>query len=385
MANIFEYIDWRGDLSFGTSPFNEVDNLVLAQLSYTDFDGCVPTVEEGGEVSFQDLYKKYYEIHTKEEILARTSFIAKAPLLMDTMKDSVRFKDIKFKGYVNNIVKSKDEQMSAVQMLLPDGTIYVGYRGTDDTFIGWKEDLCFSYMEETEGQRSALQYLNDNFKNTNNKLRIGGHSKGGNFAIYAAAFCDASVKNQIIEVWSNDGPGFMHEVTEKEEYKAIQPKIHAIVPECSVIGMLMYSLGSKKVIKSSGKGLMQHDANTWQLVGNHFVEVEGRDSMSILADKTIRGWLSGLSLDDRKVFINTVFDVLDSSGATCVSEFNASLITNLPKIIKALGGLSKEQSDNMKKVIFDLAKSYVGESTESMKESIYKVMDEMKNMLKSDK
>lgn len=382
MSNIFDYIDWRGDLSFETSPFNEVDNLVLAQLAYTDFDGCIPDDEE---VTLSQIYEKYYQIHTREEILARTSFIAKAPLLMDTMKDSVRFKDVKFKGYVNNIIKSKDEQMSAVQMLLPDGTVYVAYRGTDDTFIGWKEDLCFSYMEETEGQRSALRYLNDNFDHTDKKLRIGGHSKGGNFAIYAAAFANENIRNQIIEVWSNDGPGFMHEVTEREEYKSIQPKIHAIVPECSVIGMLMYSLGSKKVIKSNGKAIMQHDANTWQLVGNHFVEVEGRDSMSILADKTIRGWLSGLSLEDRKVFINTVFDVLDSSGATCVSEFNASLLTHLPKIMKALGGLSKEQSENMRKVIFDLAKSYIGESTESFKETMSKLTDNWKNMLKDQK
>lgn len=382
MSNIFDYIDWRGDLSFETSPFNEVDNLVLAQLAYTDFDGCIPDDEE---VTLSQIYEKYYQIHTREEILARTSFIAKAPLLMDTMKDSVRFKDVKFKGYVNNIIKSKDEQMSAVTMLLPDGTVYVAYRGTDDTFIGWKEDLCFSYMEETEGQKSALQYLNDNFDHTDKKLRIGGHSKGGNFAIYAAAFANENIRNQIIEVWSNDGPGFMHEVTEREEYKSIQPKIHAIVPECSVIGMLMYSLGSKKVIKSNGKAIMQHDANTWQLVGNHFVEVEGRDSMSILADKTIRGWLSGLSLEDRKVFINTVFDVLDSSGATCVSEFNASLLTHLPKIMKALGGLSKEQSENMRKVIFDLAKSYIGESTESFKETMSKLTDNWKNMLKDEK
>ena len=374
MANIFDYIDWRGDLSFEAAPFNEVDNLVLAQLSYTDFDGCIPENDEES-VTLKEIYEKYYTIHTREEILARTSFIAKAPLLMDTMKDSVRYKDVRFKAYVNKIIESKAEQMSAVQMVLPDGTVYLAYRGTDDTFIGWKEDLCFSYMEETEGQRSSLDYINHYFKDTDVKLRIGGHSKGGNFAIYAAAFCDESIKGNILEVWSNDGPGFMHEVTEKKEYQEIQPKIHAIVPECSVIGMLMYSLGSKKVIKSDGKAIMQHDANTWQIVGNHFVEVEGRDSTSILADKTIRGWLKDLSMEDRKIFINTVFDILSSSGATCVSEFNASLITNLPKIIKALGGLSKEQSENMRKVVFELAKSYVDESTDVVKNAFKNLYD----------
>lgn len=383
MANIFDYIEWRGDLSFEASPFNEVDNLVLAQLSYTDFDGCIPENDEES-VTLKEIYDKYYQIHTRKEILARTSFIAKAPLLMDTMKDSVRYKDIKFKAYVNKIIESKAEQMSAVQMELPDGTTYLAYRGTDDTFVGWKEDLCFSYMEETEGQRSSLDYINHYFKDTDIQLRIGGHSKGGNFAIYAAAFCDESIKNNIIEVWSNDGPGFMHEVTQEPEYQEIQPKIHAIVPECSVIGMLMYSLGTKKVIKSDGKAIMQHDANTWQIVGNHFVEVKGRDSMSILTDKTIRGWLKDLSVEDRKIFINTVFDILASSGATCVSEFNASLFTNIPKIVKALGGLSKQQGENMRKVIFELAKSYVGESTDSFKNTIKNIADDWMSLLKDN-
>ncbi len=210
MANIFDYLEWRGDVSFKQDSFNEVDNLVLAQLAYTDFDGCIC---EKGFTTFQEVYEKYYQIHTKEEILERTSFIAKAPLLMDTMVNSVRFGNIRFKKYINIINGNRNEQMSAVQMWLPDGTVYVAYRGTDDTFIGWKEDLCFSYMEETEGQRQSLKYLNDCFRKTKLKLRVGGHSKGGNFAIYASAFCDNKVQKQIIEIWSNDGPGFMSEVT----------------------------------------------------------------------------------------------------------------------------------------------------------------------------
>lgn len=370
MANIFDYVKWRGDVSFAYDPFNEVDNLLLAQLSYTDFDGCIPTIYEKGFVTLNEIYETYYTLHTREEVLARTSFIAKAPLLMDDMKDSVRYKDIRFQGYINRIDEEKSEQMSAVQMVLPDGTIYVAYRGTDDTFIGWKEDLSFSYKSETVGQRHALEYLNTCFKRKKVKLRVGGHSKGGNFAIYASAFCDASIQKKILEVWSNDGPGFMHEVTQTEAYERIRPRIKEIVPESSVIGMLLYSHGEKKVIESDGKGIMQHDANTWQIERNHFVEVEGRSSDSILTDKTIRSWLDELSLEDRKVFVDTVFEILSSSGATCVSEFNASLITNVPKIIKALTNMDKQQGDNFKKVIVSLAKNYIDESTGSLKEAV---------------
>lgn len=370
MANLFDYVKWRGDISFAYDPFNEVDNLLLAQLAYTDFEGCIPTIYEEASVTLHEIYETYYTLHTKEEILARTSFIAKAPLLMDDMKDSVRYKDIRFQGYINQIDEEKSEQMSAVQMVLPDGTIYVAYRGTDDTFIGWKEDLSFSYKSETVGQKHALQYLNTCFKDKDVKLRVGGHSKGGNFAIYASAFCDTTIKEKIIEVWSNDGPGFMHEVTQTEAYQQIQPRIKEIVPESSVIGMLLDSHGEKKVIKSDGKGIMQHDANTWQIVRNAFVQVEGRSQESILTDKTIRAWLEELSLEDRKIFVDTVFEILSSSGATTVSEFNDSLIKNATKIIKALTNMDKQQGENFKKVVFSLAKNYIDESTDSLKESI---------------
>lgn len=371
MANIFDYLDWRSDVSFEEDPFNEVDNLVLAQLAYTDFDGCVPTGDEES-VNIRAIYEKYYSIHTREEIEARTSFIAKAPFLMDGMVDSKRFGNIQFKGYVNQINESKDEQMSAIQMWLPDGTVYVAYRGTDDTFVGWKEDLNFSYMRETEGQKKALQYLNDHFKGKDVKLRVGGHSKGGNFAVYASAFCDASIQDHILEVWSNDGPGFLHEVTELSQFISIQPKIKAIVPESSIIGMLMYSLGTKQVIKSDGKGFMQHDANTWQLMRNRFIQCESRDNESILADKTIRSWLHGLNEEERQTFINAVFEILEASGETTVSGFNKSLIKNVPALIKAIGTLSEEQQANVKKVVLKLSKSYIAESANSFTESVKK-------------
>lgn len=372
MANIFDYLKWRGDISFETDPFNEVDNLVLAQLAYTDFDGCVPSIDEDRSVTLQEVYDKYYMIHTREEIEARSSFIAKAPFLMDDMLGSERFGNIRFKGYVNDINASNDEQMSAIQFWLPDGSVYVAYRGTDDTFVGWKEDLNFSYMRETAGQRNALCYLNESFRDTDVKLRIGGHSKGGNFAIYASAFCSEEIKENIIEVWSNDGPGFLHEVTELKEFTAIQPKLKSIVPESSVIGMLMYSSGEKKVIKSDGKGILQHDANTWQLMRNRFITCDQRDSESVLTDKTIRSWLHGLDAEDRRTFINAVFEILEASGETTVSGFNKSIIRNLPSLIKAFGNLSDEQQKNMQKVILKLSKSYIEESTDSLKETIKK-------------
>ena len=48
MANLMDYLDWRGDLTFEQAPFNEVDNLILAQLVYVEFEGIVPTPGKDG-------------------------------------------------------------------------------------------------------------------------------------------------------------------------------------------------------------------------------------------------------------------------------------------------------------------------------------------------
>ena len=54
MANLLDYLDWRGDLTLDKSPFNEVDNLILAELSFVDFKDIVPAPSEGESVALRD-------------------------------------------------------------------------------------------------------------------------------------------------------------------------------------------------------------------------------------------------------------------------------------------------------------------------------------------
>ena len=78
MANIMDYLDWRGDLSFEVSEFNEVDNLILSELVYVDFTDIVPPTKEGA-VSLKKASKKFFERHTDEEINAHVSSTKAAP------------------------------------------------------------------------------------------------------------------------------------------------------------------------------------------------------------------------------------------------------------------------------------------------------------------
>ena len=58
-----------------------------------------------------------------------------------------------------------------------------------------------------------------------------------------------------------------------EHYQQMIPRIHTIVPQSSVIGMLLEHEEPYAVVESKQVGLMQHDATSWEVFRNHFVYV----------------------------------------------------------------------------------------------------------------
>ena len=237
MANIFDYLAWRKDVPFFVSPFNEVDGLVLSELIYADFSGCVAEDEE--KVPLALVRERFWQRHTKEEIMADDSFTKTAPFLMDDMLDGARFKDTQVSWFYDVVDTAADIQLAVATFWLPDGTAFVVFRGTDSTIVGWKEDFLLSYLPETEGQRRAAAYMDAHFSDLDMPLRVGGHSKGGNLAVYAAVAACPAVRDRITAVYSNDGPGFLDAFTQSEAYKEMLPRIISIVPEESMIGTLL--------------------------------------------------------------------------------------------------------------------------------------------------
>ena len=341
MANIEDYIAWRGDLSFDVDPFNEVDNLILSELAYSDFGGIVSDSKKD-EISIKDVANKFFELHTEEEIMDSIMNVKVAPLYLRPMAESERFSKIKLCGYVNEIDNETQVQFSVVTFLLPDKTYYVAYRGTDSSMIGWKEDFNMSYLYETPGQKRAVEYLNDNFKHCRKPLRVGGHSKGGNFAIFASAFCLESIQNRIINVYSNDGPGFREEVLNAPGYNAILPKIISIVPEQTLISVIQGNKLKHKYVKSNAMGIGQHDATTWQVLRNRF-EIADRSEGSEIIDGALRDWLAGIPDEKRERFVDILFDaILMGGGDNTADEIAAGGLKNISEILKRIKELDPE-------------------------------------------
>ena len=340
MADIFDYLRKRGSVPFEEDPFNEVDNLVLAMLSYTDFDGILDDSFNTTSLNIAD--RKYFEKHSRAEARKSIFHFIRAPLLMDGMLKGNRFRETTLTKYVDIINSDKDMQMAAVTFLLSDGSAYVAFRGTDTTVAGWKEDFNMSYMPETAGQLSAVRYLNEVGAEIKGPIRVGGHSKGGNFAVYASAFCDREIQDRILEVYTNDGPGFRSEVMEREAYKRILPRVVSIVPDTSIVGMLLTNNVGHIVVKSKDVGLLQHNALTWMVDQNRFRHTK-QSAFGSFINRSQKEWLSNLDDKSREMFVNTLFSFFEATGMDTFDEMIANGRTSAEKIITSIKNLPKEQ------------------------------------------
>ena len=348
MGNIMDYISWRGDLTFEQSKFNEVDNLILACFSYVNLDG-IPAVAEQKGIELKNLTEEFMKLHTMEELEADKSFISLAPFMMLEMAETNRFGNSVIRNYVNEIVTEAEQQFAAVEIVLEDGTSYVSFRGTDDTIIGWKEDFNLS-TGVVPAQERAVEYVRRVSENTSGMLRIGGHSKGGNLAIYGAVMCKEA-HEKILEVYSNDGPGFSKEFQELPETEVMMDKIIRIIPEYSIIGTLLEHEKDPVIVASSSKGLLQHDGFSWEVQGPSLVR---RDSLSRTALRFIailHKWIDGMDMEQKKVLIEDLFATLQASGYENLSEVQSGGLKSLAAMVKRVEKFAPESRGMMQELL----------------------------------
>lgn len=335
--NVMDYLEMRGDLTFSERPFNEVDNLIFAGLAYLNMKDIVPEKFEF-TVSLRTLCKKYLKLGYDQSFL-----INNPKSLLRKICSCKRFRNVRAGGYFSYTSQDSQVQFACATFMLGDGTAYVGFSGTDDTIAGWREDFNISFMPSTPGQSEAAEYIDRLCEYTACPLRVGGHSKGGNFAVYGAAFCDPALRDsRIIEVYSNDGPGFNNSVAESEQYKAIIGRTLKIMPESSLVGILLQEKVRTKVIRSTGKGINQHNFYTWRVRRDRFDEAKGLAFTSELIDETEKRWMDSLDDEQKKSVISAVFDSLEASGATTLTQINADKWVYYNAILKAVTGIAPE-------------------------------------------
>ena len=347
-GTILEYLKEYGDVSFRDTPMNEVDSLVLCQFAYLKFDGLVPGVGENAHsVRLKDL-----ENHPDyENLFADERYEKVNRKLIMAMLAGKRYRNMKMNCYVNIIEKEWETQFSAITFLLDDGTLYVAFRGTDETIVGWKEDFNMAFLSPVPGQAYSVEYLNTVGSRLHRPFYVGGHSKGGNLAVYSAMNCNPEIQERIIKIYSMDGPGFRPETLKETNYDVIAGRVEKILPHSSLVGMLFEWDMRFKVVESKTFGLLQHNPYTWLVKDGKLVEVrdiyERRKSM----DNTLNEWILSLDEEQLRLFVDTLFQVINASQADDLIQFTTDWKKSMNSVVVAMKEVDDQTAGILKEVI----------------------------------
>lgn len=354
MGNIMDYLDWRGDITFEQSPFNEVDNVILAQLAYVNFRDIIPSPEEKRSITLKEASQMFFDMYTENELKQDKSFISEAQFLMKKAAASKRFGNLILSNYVDTVDETLEKQFGAFHIRISPKHTYVVFRGTDDTLVGWKEDFNMSFIMPVPSQEAAVEYINSTCQYIRGRLYIGGHSKGGNLAIYSAVKCSERVRKKIDCVYNNDGPGFDVNMIKSAKYQAMLPLIKSIVPENSIVGMLLEHDEDYIIVKSSQSGLMQHDAMSWQVLGAFLVKAKKLSAQSRRLNKALSSWINSVDNERREEFVETLFGLLYASGAKNLSDVSADRLRSTREVIRQYAGLDKDSRTLIKNMLLSL-------------------------------
>lgn len=363
MDNMIDYLKKYGNVPFSKKPLNDVDSLVLSQLSYLKFDHLVPSVTQN------EPFLSIHDLDACKEngnLFADERYAKDNRELFEEILSGPRFGTIKLNYYVNEIDIEKETQFSAVTYALEDESYYVAFRGTDETIVGWKEDFNLAFSKPARGQINSVKYLDYVGKQLKNSFYVGGHSKGGNFAVYASMNCKSKIQDRIRRIYSHDGPGFRPEVMEAESYEKIASRIRKIIPHSSMIGMLLESHENYKVIESKTFGLMQHNPYTWRVKDDHFMYVDDIYSGRKFIDHTLNEWILSLTEEQIHAFIEVLFTVIEASDTDNLIDFTADLKKSMSGVLAAI----KEIDEESRKVIGDIIRALFEMASERMKQEI---------------
>lgn len=377
MESLFDYINWRADLSFLQSEQNEIDGLIFSELSYIPFEEVVPTLTENKSISLADASKMFFEKHGENYSLGAILPKEILNLLRECAKTK-RFSSVKVWGYVNEICLDIEKQFSAVCFSCDNKVTYVVFRGTDDTIIGWKEDLNMALFTPIPSQREGEKYISKISKSTKDKFIVAGHSKGGNIAIYTALNTSDVIKKRILSVFSYDGPGFKDTYLEKFRNDVVVGKITTILPNKSFIGRIFDIIGEYRIVTSRDKGIQQHDAFTWKLLGTKFITTDKFEQPSDNFHELLKVWVSKLTPMERRDFVDSFYKILTLNGAETLTD-----ITN--KKLKFLTSLIMQKGTD-KKIVFDAIMKLIKEKnalSSSRKKAIKQAKAEEKSSKKT--
>lgn len=378
MQNIIDYVETEF-ASFEEKPLTRVDSLVLAELVYPKFDRIFESYEQSRNLpkanhnsffdglvglvtqkkSSQNFLKLRFVDLLKAEyfpaIFGEALEPSKPKELLIAAAASPRFRDTQICFYVSEFDPKIEKQFAAVTYILNDKTAYVAFRGTDATIVGMKEDFNMAYICPVPAQAAAANYLNSVAPFLPPEIIVGGHSKGGNLAVYSFMKANPDVRDRVKVCYSHDGPGFRQDVVDSEDFNRIKYRVEKTVPQDSIVGLLLQNHEDYQVIRSSEKLLAQHDPFTWEVVDGDFVNVGKLSNTARYTDATLTKWVENMSDSERMVFIDELFRIISASNAKSFGDIRKNWRSALPAMLDAIKNMDTSTKVIMLNVVNDLA------------------------------
>lgn len=364
--NIIEYA-YKNNRTFRESRFTEIDALMFAQLSYDKFEKVTSYLKSDWQNNYR--VKDFYCAEFFEDMFCDAITDEDNQSLLTALAASRRYRDVKIRDItaINNsgqlAAKENDMQFAAMTFELDDQTIVVAFRGTDGSMIGWKEDFDLSAMDEIPSQKAAAKYIDRMFRRwgglRGKKIYVAGHSKGGNLAVYGACMCAPEIRRNIAEVFSFDGPGFSKNTRGliEQAIAEVPIKITRIIPDQSLVGILLSGYGECKVVKSNAFGIMQHASYSWEIVGESFKFLEKQSWGSAFADRTIESWLENATDEQRERILLTIFEILEENNLNSVNDLKNISATDVRNLAKEFKRVDTEVQHEMGEIFRGLISS----------------------------
>ncbi|MCR5507953.1 MAG: DUF2974 domain-containing protein [Lachnospiraceae bacterium] len=376
MGNITDYVTEYGDRTLDELPFNEVDSLVLSQFAYLKFDKLLKTPDHSMTV------REIKDSPEYDSLFTDTRFEKVNRGLMEAMVSGRRFSNVRLFEYVNIVDAQWEIQFSAVTCIFENGFVYVAYRGTDETLTGWKEDFNMAFITPVPAQTKAVQYLNMVSSKTRSEMTLGGHSKGGNLAVYAAMKCKSDVRERIRLIYSHDGPGFAEGVLDSDEFTMIKDRIRKSVPRSSIVGMALQTQERYEVIRCRHFGLLQHDPFNWIVDGTEFKKADSIHRHTYVGNESVNRWVGNMDYEKRQEFVELLYEIVSGSGASDLNEFVADPVGMSRRMINTLETMDEKDRSIFKEIVGELSSSinatvreYLAEQIEEEKEKYSKIFE----------
>ncbi len=359
MDHLVDYIQWMGDLDFTALPFREADALVLCMLAYYDFSPLFP---EGGEgpVPLRDALRLVEEDRVRVMLVGKDRGFSR---ILECAARSRRFGSLLMRNYTDLYRQDPPLQFAAVSFCAPE-LRFLAFRGTDDSLAGWEEDFMISFTV-TEAQKLAAEYVRKNLSEDQPVL-IGGHSKGGNLALFASCSLSDRELEGVGHVYLLDCPGLCREVMEDVCLQRIDGITTVIQPAFSVIGKLFEpQFSDARIVQSSASGFVQHSPDTWGIDHGRLLPADGPNPRSVWINDLLSRWIAGISQEDRVIFVRELFDALAADGASSLDEIEERGVGGFEAIlVKFLSS-----SEITRKTVYDLPKrAILGENYDEISE-----------------